>query len=411
MEKILLVSLFALGSVSLNAQTEDTVSLHAGLADQVWYSLANGEVGRAPLAEWDLAFEMTGLTAGIRVNTAIGTVVYETTTPISGWDLLNSPDTAAWTRVDNDITRWDMGALNHGNNMDLPNGYNVGWGVYNPDNHHMNGNKVYALAMPDGSWRKLRINSIVSGVVSFTYASIDGTDSHDVSLNKTQYPGRNFAYWSFTTNTALNREPLNSAWDLVFTKYTDFVPTPYNVAGVLQNRNVPALQVDDVPTSNALWTSAPFNTDINVLGSDWKAYANGAYHIVGDTTWFVKDIPGNIWKIVFTGYGGGATGNMMFNKEMVSAVGIAEQAAPLGRLVTWPNPVTNGQAQVILDIPANHGTIRLFNAAGQQVLEQQWNGISALVPRALDVHGLAKGFYTMRFDTPGSSTTGKLIIE
>lgn len=398
---------------NLMAQTPVTISTAPGNAEQVWYSLLNGEVGSGALNDWDLAFEVTGLTAGIRVNTAKGMVAYETPFTFAQWDALTSPDPNAWTRVDNDVTRWDMGALNHGNNMDLPTGYNVGWGQYNPANHQMQGNRVYAIMLPDSTWKKLRINSVISGTFSFTYAAIDGSGSHDASFNKSAFAGKNFAYWSFATNAAMDREPATTTWDLVFTKYTDFVPTPYNVAGVLQNRSVTALQVDGVPTAAAEWTSAPFSTDINIIGSDWKAYDMnaGAYTIVPDRTYFVKDIPGNIWKIIFTGYGGGANGNMNFTQELASAVGIKDRAAQEGTLVPYPNPVSNGEARMIVDVPGKEATVVVFNAAGQQVLRQQWGGLSGLTERSLDVHALPRGMYTVRLSGPAFSTAAKLAVE
>ena len=219
--------------------------------------------------------------------------------------------------------------------------------------------------------------------------------------------------WSFSTNATLDREPPTADWDLLFTKYYQLEPYQYYVSGVLQNKNVTALQVNGVPTADAGWTSAPFNTEINVLGSDWKDYDTnlGAYSIVTDTTYFVKDIPGNIWKIVFTGYGGSANGDMSFNQELVSSVGVHELSVQQGSLITYPNPVSNGLAQLIVDVPAHEGTIRVFSATGQQMIQQQWTGLSGLNARTIDVSGLAKGMYIVRFDAANTSTNGKLVIE
>lgn len=404
---ILLLSTIGL-TAGLQAQTPVTVSISPTYTDQVWYSFQNGEVGRAPLQEWDLAFELTGLTAGVRVNTAKGSVVYETPFTFGTWNQLNAPDEAAWTRIDNDVARWDMGALNHGNNMDDPDGFNVGWGNYNPVNHQMIGNKVYAVLLPDDTWKKLRINSVISGVFSFTYANLDGTDSHDASINKANYTGKNFAYWSFGTNAAMDREPASANWDLLFTKYTDFVPTPYNVTGVLQNRNVTALEVDGVPTDQADWWGGDFSSDINIIGSDWKRYS-GSYVIAPDTTYFVKDRAGSVWKIVFTGFGGSATGDMNFNQELMSPAAVSEVAVHQAALRAWPNPVEGSQAQVQLELPQVRGTLRVFNAAGRQVAVHQWNQATGVL--ALDVKDLAAGVYTLRFEADKAVATGKLVVQ
>ncbi|HMN05302.1 MAG TPA: T9SS type A sorting domain-containing protein [Flavobacteriales bacterium] len=394
------------------AQTPVTVSTGGGNAEQIWYSLLNGEVGAAPLSEWDLAFELTGLTAGVRVNTAKGLVAYETTVAPAEWATLTVPDPEAWTRVDNDPERWDMGALNHGNDMDLPEGLNVGWGVYNPINHQMLGNKVYAIEFQDETWKKLRINSVINGVFSFTYANLDGTAEVDAAVNKTAFAGKNFAYWSMTTDASMDREPASSSWDLLFTKYTDFVPTPYNVAGVLQNRLVTALQVNGVPTDDAAWTTAPFSSQINTLGADWKRYDFEAvsYVIASDTTYFVKDRPGNIWKIIFTGYGGSANGNMSFTKELVSAVGIREETAA-ATVLAYPNPASAGQVQLVLDLPDGKGLLHVYNGAGTQVLAKDLAGLQGLTRSTIDVSGLAAGVYIMRIESAKGIATGKLVIK
>ena len=416
MKKSVLLLSAACLSAWTQAQTPVTVSTHAGNADQVWYSLQNGEVGRAPLNEWDLAFEMTGFGSSIRVNTAKGLVVYETPVTIDDWDILESADSttvASWTRVENSDSSWSVSALNHGNNLDDPLGFNVGWGNYNAATHVIAGTKVYAIHFPDNTWKKLRINYLANGTYSFTYASLDGTNFYDVELVKAGFTGKNFGYWSFATNATLDREPLTVNWDLLFTKYTGFVPTAYSVSGVLQNKNVTALQVNGVPTSEADWNSGAYSANMNILGSDWKDYDFdlNQYTIATDTTYFVKDIPGNIWKIVFTGYGGSANGDMSFNQELVGTVGIGEIARPQGTLITYPNPVTNGQAQMIVDVPAREGVLRIFNTTGQQMGQQQWSGLSGLTTRTLDVSGLAKGVYMVRFDAANSTSTGKLVIE
>lgn len=414
MKRTLLALSVCLAAAMAQAQTQVTVSTSPQNADQVWYSLANGEVGRAPLAEWDLAFEMDGFAGSILVNTAKGLTVYETPAAIADWDAVNAVDTANWTVIYNADSNWSAGALTHGNNLDEPTGLNLGWGDYNMVTHIITGSKVYAIQLADGAtWIKLRIDLLASNTYSFTYANLDGTNSHDATLAKSDFTGKNFGYWSFATDATLDREPLTADWDLLFTKYTAFVPTAYGVAGVLQNKGVSALEVNDIATDDAQWTSAPFSDYVNVLGSDWKAYdfALGVYVIGIDRTYFVKDIAGNIWKIVFTAYGGSATGDMSFNQELVSAVGISEPAARKGSLITYPNPVTNGQAQLIVDVPAHEGTLRVFSATGQQMMQQQWSGLSGLSTRTIDVSGLAKGMYIMRFDAANSSTTGKLVIE
>lgn len=410
MKKILAPAALACALLA-QAQTPVTVSTAPQNADQVWYSLLNGEVGRAPLAEWDLAFEMTGFTAGVRVNTAKGITVYETAYSFDQWDDLTTPGPDNWTEIGNAVERWDFGALNHGNNMDLPEGLNVGWGNYNVSTHAQIGNKVYALQMPDESWKKLRINYMINGVFDFTYSNLDGGNAHSGQVATAQFTGKNFGYWSFATNAAMDREPASASWDLVFTKYTDYVPTAYPVAGVLQNRLVTALQVDGVPTGQAQWWGEEFSKDINTIGSDWKSYTGGAYVIAEDRTYFVKDRPGNIWKIIFAGYGGGSNGNFSFTQELVSAVGVAESAMAATSVAVFPNPARPGQVQVELAWVTGPATLRVFNMAGQLQAEQRFTGLEASPERMLATGDWAPGMYMLRLETAQGTAAAKLVLE
>lgn len=414
MKKTILLLATATLATALQAQTPVTVSTGGGSVEQQWYSLLNDQTEAAALDEWDLAFEMAGFTSAIRVNAAKGLVAYETPNVLADWANVNTVDTANWTLIQDSDSSWSVSALSNGNNLSDPDGLNVGWGDYNMITHVISGTKIYVIQLADGStWKKLRINSLASGIYSFTYANLDGSDSQEATLAKTSFTGKNFGYWSFATNSTLDREPLAEAWDLLFTKYVQLTPYVYPVVGVLLNKEVTALQVDGLPSAQADWSMGEFSSNINVLGSDWKTYDFGqsTYVMAADRTYFVKDVPGNIWKIIFTGYGGGANGNISFTKELMSAVGVGEHASPQSHLFAWPNPVTDGIARLVVDMPATEALVRVFNAAGQQVLQQQWGGLTGLADRTLDVGSLAKGVYMVRLVAPGTSATTKLVIE
>lgn len=412
--KTTLLTLVAISlAVMAQAQTPVTVSTAPQNADQVWYSMANGEVARAPLAEWDLAFQISGFESSILVNTAKGNKVYHTGAGIADWATITAPDEDAWTELNNSETNWAEGALTYGNTLGN-DGFNLGWGTYNMTTHAVVGTEVYAVQLDGTTWKKLRIDGLVGGTYAFTYANLDGSEEVNGALVKTNFAGKVFGYWDMTTNAAVDREPAAADWDLVFTKYlTDLGVMWYGVAGILQNSNVEVAQLDGVDPVNTSWLDADgqFSTEINTIGSDWKSYINDEYVYPEDRVYFVKDVPGNIWKIVFTGYGGGATGDMSFNQEMVSTVGIDEQGMAQASAHVYPNPVRDGQAQVVLDLPAAHSVARVFNSTGQQVLEQQWSGHLGLSTRTLDVHGLAKGIYLLRIDTDRSNITAKLVVE
>ena len=169
----------ALGS---SAQTPVTVSIAAGYAEQTFYSLANGVQATSPLAAWDLGFEINGFTSSIMVNTAKGLKVYETPTAVADWNDLVAPDIASWTLISNSDTDWSEGALSHGNNLNEPTGLHLGWGEYSMDTHFVVGDKVYVIEVAADTYRKLRIDALIEGVYTFTYANLDGGNEQTKEL-------------------------------------------------------------------------------------------------------------------------------------------------------------------------------------------------------------------------------------
>lgn len=402
-------SLFA--SLALSAQTTVTVSTGAGNSTQAWYSFQNGVVGSAPLADWDLAFEIAGFTSSILVNTAKGLSVWETPAPVSAWSSVNTVDESNWTVIHNSETDWSAGALTNGNNLDQPDGFNVGWGTYNIITHTIAGTKVYVVGLGDGVYKKLRINSLMSGTYSFTYANLDGSEEVTAALSKQAFLGKNFGYFSFATGTTSDPEPPTADWDLLFTKYIGFVPTAYPVAGVLQNKNVMALQVDGVATDEAEWWGAELSSDINIIGSDWKTFnmTSFQFEYAEDRTYFVQDQQGNIWKLIFIEYGGSANGNMVFTQELVSGVGMEENSTT--DLIVYPNPVANGTVQFVLDAPATGLVLTVTDLNGRLVMQDGFAGTGALTRHAMEVGQLPAGLYVARIIGAGVNGTTRFVVE
>lgn len=397
------------------AQTEVTITAGPSNAQQVWYSLGNGVQASTDLAAWDLAFEINSFNSSILVNTAKGLSVWQASADLADWSSITSPNEAGWTPIYNSEIDWSAGALTYGNNLDQPTGFNVGWGDYNMTTHAIVGAKVYVIKFPGDTYKKLRINSLATGTYSFTYADLDGGNQQDATLVKSAFPGRNFGYFSFGANATVDLEPPADAWDLVFTKYTSIIPspapTPYAVAGVLQNKSVLAAQVDGVPTGDALWTSQPMDSAINVIGYDWKTYNSSLmqYEYAQDRTYFVKDRAGSIWKLVFIGYGGGSTGSMTFTQELVSATGMAEAAKD--GLAVYPNPVTDGELSLLLNDPVIKGTLNVVDRSGRIVREVQIASTGAAARVPVDLRGLTSGLYIVRLASETGVHTARVVVK
>ncbi|MEO8589734.1 MAG: T9SS type A sorting domain-containing protein [Flavobacteriales bacterium] len=414
--KLVTLLVTALLTTALSAQTTVTVTTGPGNAMQTYYSLQDGVASSVALADWDLAFEVVGFTGSILANTANGIQVYKTPYTLAQWSVLDTTGLAAyWPAQQNSEVNWSSGALNQGLSA---NPFDLGWGIYNMVTHNIAGDSLFVMKLADGSWKKLRIDgyALATDAFTFTWANVDGSNEQTGNLVRSDYAGKSFGYYSLVSNAAMDHEPVASAWDLVFTKYISLVlqPTPtfYPVVGVLNNRGEGALQVDGVPTSAAQWWGSTFSDSINIIGYDWKTFnmTTFQYEYAQDRTYFVQDQVGNIWKLIFTAYGGGSTGDITFIQEMVSAASVTETAMQ-GTVLAYPNPVTSGQVQLVIDVPSPHAVLSIIDINGRVVLSQDLNGLNGLSLRNTDVSGLQQGLYLVRIAGEGVSTTARLVIE
>lgn len=409
MQRTLLLSALFIGPVALTAQETVHISTNAQNSDQVFYQLASGTKTVRPLGEWDLAFEISGITSTVRVNTAKGDRIFHVG-PISEWDAVTAVDEDAWTELHDSETAWSEGALSFGSDEDG----NMGWGTYSPFTHIITGTQMYAIQLADGvTWKKLRIDGLMSGVYHFTYADIDGSNEQNVSLAKSGFSGRNFGYWDLTQHTSVDREPASADWDLLFTKYmSDLGVMWYGVAGVLHNTGVQVAQLDGVDplTVEAVAAGGLYSSAINTIGSDWKTLSGFTYEIVADRAYFVKAKNGALWKLVFTGYSGSSTGVMTFTQELVSAVGVEEIAGRNGQLALYPNPAS-GQVHLLLDVPADRATVRIMDMGGQVVRTEAFTGTGTLSVRTIDLNGLPAGAYVVQAAHAAGVATARLIVQ
>lgn len=406
---------FALSSSALVAQQTITVSTGVQNADQTWYSFQEGVVESRPIAEWDLAFEITGVTGSVLANTSKGIEVYKAPYALSQWAAIDTAGLSNWPAQHNSETNWSSGAFNQGLTS---NPFDLGWGVYNVVSHNILGDSAFVIKLANGEFKKFRVDNYSSATDNFTFvwADLDGSNEQSNSLNRATYAGRNFGYVSLENNTVFGREPATNSWDLLFTRYTGFVTSPapqmYPVVGVLQNRDIKVQQVDGVTPNFNDWSTGTFSSDINIIGYDWKSYnmQTFQYEYATDRVYFAKDREGNIWKLVFIAYGGGANGNMTFTQELMSATSVNEIQAP-NSFVVFPNPVNDGQVQLVLDAPAAALDMLIMDVNGRVVLSQKLKANGGLGVHTLDVSGLAAGAYSILLQGEGLRAATRLLVQ
>ena len=356
--------------ISPLAQTVQ-ISMGNNYANQVFYSMQNGEIKNISNDNWDLSFTTDQYASTIRTNDGKGVELYT----------YHLGDTSDWQNINvsiinnlssgmyNSEISWYDGAFEN-NSLGHPD---YGWGVYNMINHNVTGDSLYIIKTINGNWKKIWIQELTTaGEYIFKFANLDGSNEITQSILKTNYTDKNFIYFSIDQNTIIDREPISSEWDITFTKYISPVQAmPYPVTGVLTNSNTEVAKATGVtdPLTYFDYSNHNFNNDINSIGYDWKSY-QGSYVVDANRCYFIKDINENIWRLVFNSFDGMSTGNIEFNTELIfntSSVNINKTNS----LNIFPNPTTQN-TNLIFDFEKKC-LINIYDISGVKVYSKQLN--------------------------------------
>jgi hypothetical protein len=419
MKKVLLSSMLVMAAASMNAQVVvDTVSMGAGYANNVWYSLAGDEAGSQPANNWDIALAATSsqnssLTTAMHIN--IKTVkLYEATgTAVADFAAMDS-FSSGWTALYNSDTSWAEGAFNTTTPM---SGFDYGWGTYNTTTHNVEANRVFVLEYAGNVYRKMHVTlNSTAGTYTLVHANLDNTDLHTETLNTATYGTKNFMYFNLTTNAIVDREPETTDWDLLFTQYSAYIPGPYTVTGIIGNVDVEILKVTNIANVNTYtnWISPDYSPYINTIGYNWKAFVNNVYAIEDSTVYFVKAMDGDIWKVIMTGFGGSANGSSMFSKEKMVTASVENAAGKnAASLTVFPNPSNGNNVTVIYSLGNDSKTSKVMvtDMTGRVVLVNELNKQKGLYEYKLPSLNLAAGTYIINVLTDAGAMQQKFVIQ
>ncbi len=413
MKKVIL-SVFTLSVFGINFAQEEIVSMGPGYANHIWYSFENGEVATSAKDNWELAFEMKNFGVGVHANRAVEIDVWKC--PETDVDIDTQIDTngmsASWPKVFNDDESWGVGAFNQ-----LPTGtFNYGWGDYNVVNHQVLGTTLYVIKLPNGTFKKFYIESKIMGVYTFHLANLDNTDLIARSISNTQGLADNslMAYYSITNDEFLNREPNQTAWDILFTQYnavTYGTSENQRVVGVLMNENTQVVKISlNEPTDNYTYADADMSDLINTIGYDWKElnYQTFQWFIHDTLVYVVKTQSGDYWELAFTSFSGTSTGNIGIRKLKLHSASIESENTAF--LQIYPNP-SKGQITVAHDFDGRL-EMRLVDMSGRTIWTNNTEGSGALQTMSLDFsHMNLDGVYFLQImDNNGNTRIEKLMI-
>lgn len=414
MKKQLLTALLLLAGAGVKAQTNDSVLLTTGYANQVWYSLENDEQATAPKNNWDLAFDMKAITSSIHINTVAGINLWAyPKSNASGWASVDTNGLGTWVKRYNSDTSWSLGAMGNYANPSDPT--DLDWGKYDVSTHIVTGDSIYILKLQNGDYKKLIIESLSSGTFTFKYANLDGSGLQKATIVKSNFPGKNFAYYSLQNNMALpaTREPDADKWDLIFTQYTAFIPQAYTVTGVLHNRGVRVAEVNNLSDKNTYknYGAHTMESAINIIGYDWKSYTGSGYKLKDSTAYFVKAVDGSIWKMIFTGFAS-TDGKSVFSKEKLLSVGISGINVPVASMAIYPNPAPASHVNIVYNVEQSLESVVMTvqNIHGAIIYTVQLDGSIGLHQYDFN-QPLATGTYVVAIRTKEGNMVQKLVVQ
>lgn len=420
MKKQLLLAAFGCAAFASTAQTvTDTVIMGSGYANQIWYSLPHDEMATQPKNNWDLAFRTSGsMGSSIMVNhSGGGTIWVYPNAAIAGWKTVDTTGLSTWTPQYNMETEW-TGAL--GRYANPSDAFDLGWGIYDMGTHYVTGDSIYIVKTQTGAYKKLIIDRLASSTYTFTYANLDGSDSTTSSLSKGTYSDKNFGYFNLDTKTVIDREPATTDWDLVFGQYatgdyTSMGIDGYTVTGVLVNDTISVAKaiVDPVirNTYNS-YASLTFGNKINGMGYTWKS-TSGA--IKDSNVYFVRRNNGDIWKINFTGWISGVSGNgsAIFTKEQLSGTSIVTTSKTNTTLALSPNPARNGENVSIVyhfDQNVKSAIAQVYDITGRMVLSLQLDNTHGIHAYTFN-NNFSAGTYIVSIIADNEMKQQKLLVQ
>lgn len=407
-------TLFACDIFAQNA-VQDSVEMGAMYANEIYYTLDDGSEETAPLDNWDIAFQTGGgFSSAIRINGQAGTELYVYPGDTADWAALDTTGIASWEQLYDSEEEWSRGAFD--NAADPNDQFDLGWGYYLLNGGHITvGHRLFVIQLSDDSYQKIWIKSLIGGVYTFQHASLDNAMDMTHTIDKADFDGKKFGYFSLQTHSELDREPMASDWDMVFTQYVAEFGTSgkQTVTGVLLNDSVYAAEARGVAITQASYTDYESDSLINTVGYDWKDLDYSGFPpswvLEDDLSYFIYDRIGNIWHVAFTGFAGQSSGKVWFSKTLVSSVGIAETASEIN-IGIFPNPVADGNINLVFNLEEDEAVAQVFDMTGKLISSQVFQG-QGFKERNLQLENAYPGTYILRLATETTLTTKKLIIR
>ncbi|MCX6248740.1 MAG: T9SS type A sorting domain-containing protein [Bacteroidetes bacterium] len=388
----------------------DSITMGQYYANEIYYSMKNGEVSSYARNSWDIAFRTTIRSSSILTNDGYSVILWSyPKADTAGWASVDTSGLYTWTPMYNDPGDWENGAFSR-NATGHPD---YGWGRYNDQTHDVVGDSIFIIKLRNGSFRKLEIirKNSVNNIYYFRFAKLDGTGQQDLSLNCNTYLAREFVGYSIETNEVVEYQPNKTDWDILFTKYMSIQHNgqPYAVTGVLNRDGVKSKTFYPVSLDYVDFTRGTWDSTRSAIGWEWKYIdTNYVYHIKDSTVYFVKSSNGEVVKLVFSKFAGSSTGLIVFKTGKVPGLGIPVNQNS-GEISVYPNPATDLVHVTFTRTSVEPSILELTDISGRLVEKRLVNTDSGMV--LLNVSGLGSGIYIIKLSSPEGSVIRKIMIS
>jgi hypothetical protein len=388
--------------------------MNSGYTDEIYWSFPSGNAGSFPINGWELAFRLGLQTSSIFINSANGVSLFHVpNTDTSGWGTLDTTGITSWNELFNSDTSWEYGAFDN-SSTGFPD---YSWGDYDFNTHIVTGDSLYIIKLNSSTFKKLWIIKKDFGNWTFRYANLDNSEEVTVTINGSDFPNKNFAYYSITNSQALNSEPDNTTWDLLFTRYLTLLPpdnTPYLVTGVLTNVGVETAEAHpvDLSTVNLSNYTDSFTSNISEIGYDWKYFdmSVNQYFVEDSLCYFVKSINSDIYKIVFKSFEGISTGNISWEQTFL-LTSISPLQQQLESASIFPNPVKNYFDLIFYARESlSNVNVEVYNVDGRRVMHTNIDAHQGFNQKQLSLPELASGVYLVNISTLNDGINLKMVV-
>ncbi len=407
-----LYTLIAIAIFSLTSEAQrinDSAVYGMAYANQVHYQLDDGSRTTSSQTNWDFQIYTDLFEESIIINGGNGAQLYSPANDdTTDWATL---DTTGMSPLYNSDTSWTEGAFE----SEATGHPDYGWGDYSSMGN-LTGKRIFVLKTVSGTWKKVWIKELrgFGTVYDIRIADLNGSNDTTVSIDKSAYPTKQFFYYEVESNTVRDMEPAKGDWDLIFRRFQTTVAPgqTYPVTGVLHNIGVSVAEAQGVDPETVTDQGLTYTTAINEIGYDWKSSM-----LVIDTAraYFVRDLDGDIWKLVFTGFASGfsppMTGTAFFWKELVTpATGIQSVNGVTSEFTLYPNPAVNSSNILFNSDESIAGTIEVFDLSGRAVMTYEVEIQEGLNNFRISTESLSSGNYIVRLSNGLESIQEQLFV-